>query len=220
MKLSRPAAVLTAVIAISGGAAFAVNAATADTSPITLCSNAKTSAVTIPSSNGSCAKGTTPFEVASDADVQALAAEVETSKSDLQAVRAVNTQQDTDIGALKTQNSNQAAAIASQAAAIESLQKKVQALTPPEIKLTGYPVSSAEWGAKVTGTGLKPGATVVLHWYGGGGSTPFGTTVREDGTFDWESTLNCGFDPVYVTSLAPDGSTVTSNRISPEPGCP
>src|SRR5687767_6656070 len=86
MKLSRPAAVFAAVVTLAGGAAVAVNATTG-TDAVTLCSSAKTGAVTLPNSSGACAKGTTAFTVASDAAVQALEAQNATQAQAIQALQ-------------------------------------------------------------------------------------------------------------------------------------
>lgn len=85
MNISRPAAVLAAVVLLAGGVGVAVNAATT-TNPVQLCSNNKTGAVTVPLANGNCAKGTTAFYVGSDADILALAKRVDKAEAALAAL--------------------------------------------------------------------------------------------------------------------------------------
>jgi hypothetical protein len=191
MKLSRPVAVFAAVVLLAGGAAVAVNAATS--SPVKLCSNSKTATVSIPSSSGDCAKGFTPFYVASDADVQALA---------------------TRLGQAETRADEQAAAI-------DALEVAVEDLKPGTLTVTAEPQSGNSWNLTVTGARLWPGAAVTAHYFHLNLQTTSQLgVVADDGTVNLPDTKSCADTNVYYTTFTRDDVEISSEGFVKGPGCP
>lgn len=194
MNLSRPATVFASAVILASGAAVAVNAATG-TDPVTLCSNAKSGAVTVPGSNGSCAKGTTSFAVASDAAVQALGVRVGAAEAE----------------------------VTRQAAALEALDRDFRNFTPSTLALERIDVITEHvyWSVRVVGVGLKPGAEVRLHLKRG--PEPASSTVRTvvggDGTVGVATTMSCDDRIVYFTSETDGGDPIGTSVIPEGPGC-
>ena len=134
MKLSRPAAVFAAVVILAGGAAVAVNATTG-TDPVTLCASAKNGAVTVPDSNGTCAKGTNPISVASAAAVQALGTRLGTAETDLAAAQTRIAATETDLAAVEARIAAAETDVADQAAALQALDDDFREFTPSTLEL-------------------------------------------------------------------------------------
>jgi hypothetical protein len=76
-------------------------------------------------------------------------------------------------------------------------------------------VSGGGWGA-VSGFGLQPGSTVVVHYTFLGGQTfhPIGT-VQLDGTFAAPNTLSCGaITNAFATATTSGGATITTPAVN------
>jgi hypothetical protein len=209
MKFHRPAAVLASAVILASGAAVAVNAATA-TDPIKLCSNAKTSVVSIPGSGGACARGTTEFFVADNSDVQALAGRMD-------AAEGLLTSQDTRLGDVETTSTAQANKISALEGQVAALEKAVAAMMPTlTVTATELPPITNAYQVALAGTKLKPGSPVVVH---SNGDVEVATTVASDGTAAFTWAPDCYWVPLYVTGTTADGDPITSNTIENGPGC-
>jgi len=213
MQLSRPAAVFAAAVILAGGAAVAVNATTG-TDPVTLCSSAKNGAVTVPSSSGGCAKGTTAFTVASDAAVQALAGRVAAQETE-------NAGQATTIATLQAQNAAQAQAIQDLQQADEVLADRISVLRPGVLTLISYPQKPAfNWAWILSGSSLKPGEPVIVHFLDEGVPREQArASVADDGSVFLQEVSDCDRTEVYVTTVTWDGRPVSSNTVQTGPGC-
>lgn len=246
MKLSRPAAVFAAVVVLAGGAAVAVNAATG-TDPVTLCSSAKTGAVTLPNSSGACAKGTTAFSVASDAAVQALATRLGAAESDVTAAEArlATAEADldaadarlttmtaqmsniltdvnsiaADLNATKIRVSSAESQMAGHAAALQALDDDFRAFTPSNLDVDVVD-GPGEWTVHLSGIGLKPGADVTMHFVllGSPNSSVRGA-VQSDGTVDLLVPLTCGHRYVYFRTLTDGDDSITAYAPVKGPEC-
>jgi len=200
MKLSRPVAVFAAVVLLAGGAAVAVHAA--DPAPTMLCSNDRTSAVSVPSAGGACAKGTTDFYVASDGDVRALA---------------------TRLGAAETLASQQAENIEALTAADAALDERISALESDAFlfRLTATPVDQESFMYTLTGIGLKPDALIRIHYVQDG--IQFDSNwgrLQSDGTVSGTSNSHCSVTNLSFETVLPDDRPVLTNVIDKGPGCP
>jgi hypothetical protein len=190
MKFSRPVAVVAAVILLTGGM-VAADAATS-TSPIKLCSNNSSRVVQIPPKSGTCARGTTEFFVASQADVAALAQRVDTAESTL-------TTYGTRISDAETVNSAQASQLSAQASQIAALQATVEKLKPGRLVVTSTSLGAgAAYSFSVSGSELKPGTDVYRvfensYW----GSKNLGQ-VAADGSFMANGGDACSFGPFHI----------------------
>jgi len=216
MKLSRPAAVFAAVVTLAGGAAVAVNAATG-TDPVTLCSSAKNGAVTVPSSSGACAKGTTAFTVASEAAVQALATRLGTAETDLTAAEARIAATEADLAGVEARIAATETELADQAAALQVLDHDFREFTPSTLEVEGPTrFGDLQWTVRVLGVGLKPGADVRMHSRMGQfppGSSVL-TTVSNDGTVNATTTQMCNVHSVYFSTLTDGGDPISTDVIA------
>lgn len=189
MKLSKPAVIVVAVAALIGSG-FAADAATT-TSPVKLCSNAKSGVVEVPKA-GTCAKGATAFYVASQGDVQAL-----TSRAD-------------------ADDSSDAAL----AARVATLEAQVAELLPGSISVTTTQVVDGLFNINVVGTKIPAGTYVDVRGRTPDAYQSSILLAQSTFGADGKAQLSgvqCGFAPYQVKTS--DGENQVIQNISAVPGC-
>jgi hypothetical protein len=206
--LLRPAVlVMSVVVLLAGGIALAA-AATTTTNPITLCAPPKSGPITTPN-DGTCARGTAEFLVASDTDVQALATRLDDLESADPADDPAVTALASRVDALEVDN-------AALGRRLTRLEKRFAEGTPwfPALGLSTYRLGDT-FGYRVDGINLQPGAEVIARRPGAPNDVI--GVVKADGTFHSASggIALCGFNPqptgLSYTSTDAFGEPITSN---------
>jgi hypothetical protein len=208
--LLRPAVVVMSVVVLLAGGIALAAATTTTTNPITLCAPPKSGPITTPN-DGTCARGTAEFLVASDTDVQALATRLDELES-------ADPADDPAVSALAFRVEALEADNAALGRRLTRLEKRFAEGTPwfPSLSLSSYRIGFDTYHYVVEGSNLQPGAEVIAQRPG----APTGVigVVKSDGTFRSASGFAlCGLDPpptgLSYTSTDAFGEPVTSNTF-------
>jgi Flp pilus assembly protein TadG len=200
---------------------LAVAASITTTHPITLCVGKLGGNVTAPGSTGKCTKLQNAIQVASAADVAALA-----SRAD--AAEGKQAADELDISNLQAANQKLTTRLADDEAALQKLLTGVTGRLTISSEANAFhsdPIDKL-WDTPVTGSNLKPGSDIILH------STTDGSPVAvrigaadaygnfvSDVTLQMNHAFLCGRDMnAYVTGTDVLGA-VTSNTIVTGPNC-
>lgn len=238
VRFLKPLGILAIGLVLGGTVVAGAVQTVTVTTPVRLCVSSRGLARVV-SPTATCAKGENPVDVASWADVAALAVRVDASEAQLDAVEAavgaLGSQADaTDtrldatnevVAGLGADNAALESRVAATEAAIAEINERLdQPVAPAHLTAIATAVPDDEnpnpespaFRITVFGDGLKPGSAVNAHWPKLAMEFEMGT-VDADGHFSWTTMVwNCADGVAFFSGTAAEPANAPVNGVVSE----